>query len=70
MILQNYKMANFLIIIGLILVIIGLLLKFNLILPGDILIKKEKFVFYFPIMTSIVLSIFLTILFWLINKFK
>jgi len=69
-ILQNYKMANFLIIIGLILVIIGLLLKFNLILPGDILIKKEKFVFYFPIMTSIVLSIFLTILFWLINKFK
>lgn len=63
-------MANFLIIIGLILVIIGLFLKFNLILPGDILIKKEKFVFYFPIMTSIVLSIFLTILFWLINKFK
>ncbi|MEM2772323.1 MAG: DUF2905 domain-containing protein [Candidatus Pacearchaeota archaeon] len=63
-------MANFLIIIGLILVIIGLLLKFNLILPGNILIKKEKFVFYFPIMTSIVLSIFLTILFWLINKFK
>lgn len=63
-------MANFLIIIGLILVIIGLFLKFNLILPGNILIKKEKFVFYFPIMTSIVLSIFLTILFWLINKFK
>lgn len=63
-------MANFLIIIGLILVIIGLFLKFNLILPGDILIKKEKFIFYFPIMTSIALSIFLTILFWLINKFK
>jgi len=31
-------------------------------LPGDIVIKKGNFVFYFPIVTSIVISILLTII--------
>jgi len=35
-------------------------------LPGDILIKKENFTFYFPIVTCILLSIILTLLFSLI----
>ena len=37
-------------------------------LPGDIIIKKEKFTFYFPIATSIVISIVLTLLFTLFRK--
>jgi hypothetical protein len=37
-------------------------------LPGDILIRKGRFTFYFPIVTSILLSIFLTLLFWLFRK--
>ncbi|MBI1857842.1 MAG: DUF2905 domain-containing protein [Candidatus Melainabacteria bacterium] len=31
-------------------------------LPGDIVIKKENFTFYFPLATSIILSILLTVL--------
>lgn len=38
-------------------------------LPGDIIIKKERFTFYFPITTCIILSIVLSLLFWLIGKF-
>ena len=31
-------------------------------LPGDILIKKDNFTFYFPLATSIIISILLTII--------
>ena len=34
-------------------------------LPGDISIKRDNFSFYFPIATSIVLSVFLSLLFYL-----
>jgi len=34
-------------------------------LPGDILIQKKTFTFYFPLATSILVSIVLTLLFWL-----
>jgi len=41
-------------------------------IPGDIVIKKEKFSFYFPIVTCLLISIFLTLLFnfifWLLKK--
>ena len=37
-------------------------------LPGDIIIRKEKFTFYFPIVTCIILSILLTIIFSLFRK--
>lgn len=36
-------------------------------LPGDISIKRENFSFYFPIGTSIALSIFLSLLFYFIG---
>lgn len=35
-------------------------------LPGDITIEKEKFKFYFPLTTSIILSILLTLILWVI----
>jgi hypothetical protein len=39
-------------------------------MPGDILIKKENFTFYFPIVTSILLSILLSLAFFVFRYFK
>ena len=70
------QMGKILIIIGIVIVIIGLILyffdKIPFIgkLPGDIIIKKKDFTFYFPIMTSILLSVILTLILFLINKIK
>jgi len=37
-------------------------------LPGDIYIKKENFSFYFPITTSILLSIVLSLVLWFFRQ--
>ena len=37
-------------------------------LPGDILIQKKNFTIYFPLATSILLSIVLTLIFWLLGR--
>lgn len=37
-------------------------------LPGDIKIIKENYSFFFPITTCILISVFLSILFWLFKK--
>jgi len=37
-------------------------------MPGDILVRKKNFTFYFPLATSILISILLTLIFWLIKK--
>jgi hypothetical protein len=37
-------------------------------LPGDILVRKKYFTFYFPLATSILISILLTLIFWLVKK--
>lgn len=39
-------------------------------LPGDIVIQRKNFAFYFPIVTCIVISIVLTIVFYLFNKLR
>lgn len=39
-------------------------------LPGDIMVKRKNFTFYFPVATSILLSILLTLLLYLINRFR
>jgi hypothetical protein len=58
--------------IGVIVFLIGLVMQFVPIgkLPGDILIKKEHSTFYFPITTCIVISIFLSLVFYFIGKFR
>ena len=66
-------MQKLLIIMGLILVAIGLfwpwLQKLPLgRLPGDILIRREGFQFFFPLTTCILVSIILTLLFWIFRK--
>ncbi|MDF0667500.1 MAG: DUF2905 domain-containing protein [Nitrospira sp.] len=38
-------------------------------LPGDISIKRDNFSFYFPVATSIVLSVLLSLLFYLVGWF-
>lgn len=63
--------AKTLIIFGAVLIGIGVLLNFvNKIpfigrLPGDIYVQKNNFTFYFPIATSILISIILSLIFWL-----
>jgi len=37
-------------------------------LPGDILFERKNFTFYFPLATSILISILLTLLFWLFGR--
>ena len=67
-------LGKMLILLGVFIVIIGLLLligekiPFLGKLPGDIIIKKEKITFYFPITTSILISIILTLVFTLFRK--
>ena len=58
-----------LIIIGGIFIIFGRIPFFGK-LPGDIYIKKENFVFYFPITTAILISLILTLILNIIGKIK
>lgn len=37
-------------------------------LPGDILVQKKNFTFYFPFATSIILSILLSLIFWTLGR--
>jgi Protein of unknown function (DUF2905) len=37
-------------------------------LPGDIVLQRHGFTFYFPIVTSIVLSLLLTGVLWLLRR--
>jgi Protein of unknown function (DUF2905) len=39
-------------------------------LPGDIVHKGEHTTFYFPIVTCLVLSVGLSLLFWLLSRFR
>jgi hypothetical protein len=63
-----------LIILGLVITATGVLLVFaGKIpwigrLPGDIYVKKENFSFYFPLTTSILLSIVISLILWLLRR--
>lgn len=63
-----------LIVIGIIILIIGLVLTFAPRipflgkLPGDIFYKKDNFTFYFPITTSIIISVILSIVLYFITR--
>jgi len=37
-------------------------------LPGDIFIKRNNFTFYFPLATSILISLIISLFFWLFRK--
>ncbi len=63
--------AGLLIILaGVVLILLG---KTNLPLgrlPGDILYRGKNTTFYFPLATSILLSVFLSVLLYIINRFR
>ena len=64
-------MGRLLIYIGLAIALLGALISFGLPLgrlPGDIAVKRDNFSFYFPITTSIILSIILTLIFSLFRR--
>jgi len=67
-------LGKMLILLGVFIILIGALLlvgeKIPWIgrLPGDIIIRKKNVTFYFPIVTSILISIILTMLFTLFRK--
>ncbi|MDR4506419.1 MAG: DUF2905 domain-containing protein [Candidatus Scalindua sp.] len=68
------ELGKVILFLGILLVITGIVLIFkNNIpfpgrLPGDIVIKKKEFAFYFPVMTCIVISIILTLIFWIFGR--
>lgn len=39
-------------------------------LPGDILIKRGPMTFYFPLATSLLVSLLLSLVFWIIGRFR
>jgi hypothetical protein len=66
-------MANWLITLGLILVALGLawplIQKLGLgSLPGDIRIERKGFGFYFPLTTSILVSLLVTLILWIFRR--
>ncbi len=67
-------LAKFLIFTGLIIVLFGLILLFaHKIpylgrLPGDIIIQRKNFTFYFPLVTCLILSVVLTVILNLILR--
>jgi hypothetical protein len=68
------QLGKILIIGGIILLFLGVLFLFGDKipflgkLPGDIIIKKKNFTIYIPIVTSILLSLLISLIFWLFKK--
>lgn len=67
-------LGKILIVFGLLIAILGvgmlLIGKLPYIgkLPGDIVIKKDNFTFYFPLASSILISVILSLVLWLFSK--
>ncbi|OGI46850.1 MAG: hypothetical protein A2637_07110 [Candidatus Muproteobacteria bacterium RIFCSPHIGHO2_01_FULL_65_16] len=66
-------MSRTLVVLGVLLVLIGLawpwLAKLGLFrLPGDIVIERGNFKLYFPVTSMILISLVLSLIFWLLRK--
>lgn len=68
------SLGKLFIITGMVLFLLGFILvfveKIPLVgrLPGDILVKKGSFSFYFPLTTSIIASLLISFLFWVFKS--
>ena len=68
------QLGKLLIIIGAVIIVLGLIsIVFGKLpwigrLPGDIVVQRKNITFYFPIVTCIIISLLLTIIFWFIGK--
>lgn len=71
---EFHQLGRLLIIAGLLIVVVGAVIMlwdkipFLGKLPGDIIIKRKNFTFYFPIVTSILLSIIISLILYLLRK--
>ncbi|MBI5141520.1 MAG: DUF2905 domain-containing protein [Nitrospirae bacterium] len=69
-----HQLAKSLIVIGLLIAAAGgLMLVIERIpgigrLPGDIVVERKNFSFYFPVGTSILISIILSLVMWLFGR--
>lgn len=69
-----HVLGKSLILIGVVIAVIGLILTFGQRipyigrLPGDIYYRKDNFVFYFPLATSIIVSVILSLVFYLLTR--
>ncbi len=67
-------LGKILIAVGILIIILGIFFLFGDKipflgkLPGDIIIKKKNFTFYFPIVTSILLSLIISFIIYLFKK--
>ena len=66
-------MAKIFIIAGIVLLLVGLIMfaaeRFGLgRLPGDIVIEREGFTLYLPLATSLIVSLGLTLVLWLLSR--
>ena len=75
--MEPRDLGRSLLIVGLVLIAVGALLYFSPKLPfrlgrlpGDIVHRGENSTFYFPITTSIIVSVALSFLLWLISQFR
>ncbi len=71
-----HEIGKVLVVLGIFLALIGFLLlisdklPFNFgRLPGDIFYRKDNFTFYFPITTSIILSVIFSFLLYIFSRF-
>jgi hypothetical protein len=67
------EMARFLIVLGLVILVAGLLWPYlSRIglgrLPGDIVIERGNVTFYFPLMTCLLVSVVFSLVFWVVNR--
>ncbi|UOY94506.1 DUF2905 domain-containing protein [Ectobacillus sp. JY-23] len=63
-------MSKLFLTVGIVFIVIGLLWRFIGKIPGDIFIKKGNVTFYFPIVTSIVLSVVISLILYILSKFR
>ncbi len=64
-------MGRTLIILGLVIAAVGLLISWGAPigrLPGDFHVRRGNFSFYFPLTTSILASILLTLVMWILRR--
>jgi hypothetical protein len=66
-------LARWLIILGVVLIVLGLLWPWLTRLglgrlPGDIVIERDNFRLYIPITTSLLISVVLSLVLWLLNR--
>jgi hypothetical protein len=59
-----------LMLVGVILFIMGAIWTFIGRLPGDLVFKKGSTYVFFPIMTSLILSVVLSLIFYIVGRFR